>query len=134
MMDKDDDQELATIAARAADIRAGLDAGYSTTELKGAVSRRLLHALVAASTAATAVKLGALAARLEEVELDGIRYSGCYQRALEYRKGSVVTFASSMWVALDDVPAGVQPGSNTAAWQLSQKGQPWARKQTEGGR
>lgn len=126
--------ELAAIAARAADIRAGLDAGYSTEELKGPVSRRMVHALVAGVTAATSAKLKALAARLEEVESDGIRYSGCYQRALGYRRGSVVTFASSMWVALDDVPAGVQPGSNAAAWQLSQKGEPRARKQTEGRR
>lgn len=114
--------ELATIAARAAVIRAGLDAGYSTEELKGLVSRRLLHALVAATTAATAAKLKALTARVTELEAGGIRYVGCYQRALEYRKGSVVTFASSMWIALDKVPAGIQPGSNAGFWQLSQKG------------
>lgn len=91
----------------------------------------MVHALVAATTAATAVKLRALSARIAELEAGGVRYSGCYQRALEYRRGSVVTFASSMWIALDDVPAGGQPGSNGALWQLAEKGSSRVvRKQT----
>ncbi|MGR9156741.1 hypothetical protein [Rhizobium leguminosarum] len=73
-----------------------------------------------------------LAARVAELEPGGVRYAGRYQRALEYRRGSVTTFAGSMWIALDDVPAGVQPGSNVALWQLSQKGEPRAGKQTQG--
>ncbi|CAN7549442.1 transposase [Pararhizobium sp. LjRoot238] len=131
MTNKDDD-ELSFIAARAAEIRAGLDAAYSKEELQRPLSRRMVHMLVAATTAVTAAKLGALAARVAELEAGGIRYVGSFQRALGYRKGSVTTFAGSMWTALDDVPAGVQPGSNPAFWQLSEKGSSWVRKQKEG--
>ncbi|KZS55265.1 hypothetical protein [Rhizobium anhuiense] len=121
-------EELVIVTARAEEIRTGLDTGYSIEELRLPLSRRMVHALVAATTAATAVKLKALSARIAELEAGGVRYSGCYQRALEYRKGSVVTFASSMWAALDNVPAGVQPGSNTAFWQLAQKGKPTTKR------
>jgi len=130
MTETDADENLAMIAARAEEIRTGLDGNFTKEQLQRPVSRRTIHALVAATTAATAVKLKALSARIAELEAGGVRYSGCYQRALEYRKGTVVTFASSMWVALDNVPAGVQPGSNTAFWQLAQKGKPPNRVKT----
>ncbi|MBY5458051.1 transposase [Rhizobium beringeri] len=132
MTDKDEDQELAMIAARAAEIKAGLNAAYSPEELRRPLSTRCVHALIAATTAATGAKLTALSARVAELEAGGVRYAGCYQRAMGYRKGSVITFAGAMWTALDDVPAGIQPGSNTALWQLSQKGEPRARKKVEG--
>ncbi|ASY70309.1 hypothetical protein SF83666_c29020 [Sinorhizobium fredii CCBAU 83666] len=122
------------IAARAAEIKAGLDASYTQEELRRPLSTRCVHALIAATTAATAAKLTALSGRVAELEGGGVRYLGAYQRAMEYRRGSVVTFASSMWTALDDVPAGVQPGSNPAFWQRSEKGSSRARKQTGGQR
>ncbi|MGO6880690.1 transposase [Rhizobium ruizarguesonis] len=132
MTDKDDEQELAMIAARAAEIKAGLDAAYSVEELRRPLSTRSVHALMAGVTASTAAKLQALSARVAELEAGGVRYAGCYQRAMGYRKGSVITFTGAMWTALDDVPAGIQPGSNTALWQLSQKGEPRAGKKVEG--
>jgi hypothetical protein len=52
--------------------------------------------------------------RLDALEASGIKYCGTWQRP--YRKGMVVTSAGSMWTALDTVPEGVQPGSNTAYW------------------
>ena len=130
MVEKEEEQELAFIAARAEAIRNGLDSNFTEEQLKRPLSRRMVHALIAATTASTAAKLKALSARVDEIEASGIRYLGCYQRALEYKKGSVVTFASSMWTALDDVAAGVQPGSNPAFWQLSEKGRSRVRKQT----
>ncbi|AIC25714.1 hypothetical protein IE4771_CH00553 [Rhizobium etli bv. mimosae str. IE4771] len=130
MTGKDEDEQLGLIEARAQEIRTGLNSNFTEEQLQRPLSRRSVHALVAAATASTATKLKALAARIVELEAGGIRYSGCYQRALEYRRGSVVTFASSMWVALDNVPAGVQPGSNTAFWQLAQKGKPPNRVKT----
>ncbi|MEY9581512.1 transposase [Sinorhizobium fredii] len=129
-----EEQELAFIAARAEEIRTGLDTNFTEEQLKRPLSRRVVHALVASVTATTAAKLKALSARVEELEAGGVRYAGCYQRALEYRKGSIVTFTSSMWTALDDVPAGVQPGSNSAFWQLSEKGSSRVRKHTGGQR
>ncbi|WP_434712845.1 transposase [Rhizobium sp. YTUHZ045] len=132
MVEKEEEQELALLATRAEEIRTGLDTNFTEEQLQRPLSRRMVHALVASLTATTSAKLKALSARVAELEAGGVRYSGCYQRALEYRKGSVVTFVSSMWVALDNVPAGVQPGSNTAFWQLAQKGNPSKRvKATE---
>ncbi len=121
MTDKDDD-ELTLIAARTAEIRAGLDAAYSKEELQQPLSRRMVHMLVAATTAATAVKLKALSARVEAIEESGIRYRGNFQRALCYAKGDTVTHAGSFWVALKAVPEGAAPGSDPACWQLAAKG------------
>lgn len=118
----EEDQELAMIAVRAAEIRAGLDNAYSKEELNGPVSRRLLHALIAATTAASSAKLKALAARVEAIEECGIRYLGNYQRATAYLKGETVTHSGSLWVALKPVPEGVTPGSDPACWQLASKG------------
>ncbi|AUX76293.1 transposase [Sinorhizobium fredii] len=132
MTDKQEDQEFAFVSAKTAEIRAGLDAPYTAEQLQRPMSTRMVHALVAGVTAATSAKLKALTSRLEEVESRGIRYSGCYQRALAYGRGSIVTFASSMWIALDEVPAGVQPGSNGAFWQLAEKGSSRVRKQKDG--
>jgi hypothetical protein len=132
MTDVGSEEQFAFIAARAEEIKTGLDANYTQEELRRPLSRRVVHALIAAATGATAARLKELSARVAELEAGGVRYAGCYQRALEYRRGSVTTFAGSMWIALDDVPAGVQPGSNVALWQLSQKGEPRAGKQTEG--
>lgn len=128
MTDQDQDEQLVIMAARTEEIRTGLDSNFTEEQLQRPVSRRMVHALVAATTAATAVKLKALSARIAALEAGGIRYSGCYQRALAYRRGSAVTFASSMWIALDNVPAGVQPGSSTAFWQLAQKGKPTTKR------
>lgn len=57
--------------------------------------------------------------RMAAVEATGIRYLGVYQRATEYRKGDVVTFAGSAWVAIKAVTEGTVPGGDTAAWQLA---------------
>ncbi len=130
----EEDQELAMIAARTAEIRAGLDAAYSKEELQRPLSRRMVHMLVAATTAATAVKLKALTARVEAIEDSGIRYRGNYQRASDYWKGDIVTHAGSMWVALKAVPEGAAPGSTPASWQLASKGgKPIAQRERKRG-
>ncbi|MGI0525750.1 transposase [Rhizobium giardinii] len=119
---KDEDQELAVIAARTAEIRAGLDAAYSKEELRRPLSRRIVHMLVAATTAATAVKLKTLSARVEALEEGGIKYLGNFQRAAAYAKGDTVTHSGSLWVALRAVPTGTAPGRDPAYWQLASKG------------
>ncbi len=132
MTDKDEDQELAMIAARAAEIKAGLNAAYSPEELRRPLSTRCVHALIAATTAATGAKLTALSARVEQLEAGGIRYAGTWQRALPYRKGTVVTSGGGMWVALRDTAEGEQPGKALDAWQLSAKSaRPAVRVKTE---
>ncbi|PZV36162.1 transposase [Mesorhizobium kowhaii] len=59
---------------------------------------------------------------LEEGKVIGVKYAGTYQRALPYQRGSCVTYQSSMWTALADVPEGIVPGNNASLWQLSSKG------------
>lgn len=88
----------------------------------------MVHALVAATTAATAVKLKALSARVEALEEGGIKYLGNFQRAAAYAKGDTVTHSGSLWVALRAVPAGTAPGSDPACWQLASKGNKPAKR------
>jgi hypothetical protein len=130
--DKDDEQELAMIAARVAEIKAGLDAAYSVEELRRPLSTRSVHALIAGVTASTAAKLKAISARIEQLEAGGVRYAGTWQRALPYRKGSIVTSGGGMWAALRDTAEGEQPGKALDAWQLSAKSaRPAVRVKTE---
>ncbi|WSH22773.1 transposase [Rhizobium ruizarguesonis] len=132
MTDKDDEQELAMIAARVAEIKAGLDAAYSVEELRRPLSTRSVHALIAGVTASTAAKLKAISARIEQLEAGGVRYAGTWQRALPYRKGSIVTSGGGMWAALRDTAEGEQPGKALDAWQLSAKSaRPAVRVKTE---
>ncbi|MGO6778867.1 transposase [Rhizobium ruizarguesonis] len=133
MTDNDDEQELAMIAARAAEIKAGLDAAYSVEELRRPLSTRSVHALIAGVTASTAAKLKALSARIEQLEAGGVRYAGTWQRALPYRKGTVVTSGGGMWAALRDTSEGEKPGNAPDAWQLAAKAaRPIVRVKTEG--
>ncbi len=63
-----------------------------------------------------------LEARVAAVEERGLKYLGTYQRASDgYKRGSVVTFAGSAWVALKDVPGDTAPGVDPACWQLMVK-------------
>jgi hypothetical protein len=121
MTDKDEDRELAMIAARAAEIRTGLDTNFTEEQLQRPVSRRLVHALIAATTASTGAKLRVLSARVEQLEAGGVRYAGIWQRALPYPKGTVVTSGGGMWVALRDTSEGEKPGDAPNAWQLAAK-------------
>ncbi|MGR9552751.1 transposase [Rhizobium leguminosarum] len=125
-------EELVIVTARAEEIRTGLDTGYSIEELRMPLSRRMVHALVAATTAATAVKLKALSARIEAIEEGGIRYLGNYQRASSYSKGDTVTHSGSLWVALKAVAEGTAPGSDPACWQLASKGDRPVKRTTAG--
>lgn len=133
MTDKADEEQLAIIAARAEEIKTGLDSNFTEEQLQRPLSRRMVHALVAATTAATGVKLKALAARIEELEARGVRYAGTWQRAMPYRKGSVVTSGGGMWAALRDTSEGEKPGNAPDAWQLAAKAaRPIVRVKTEG--
>lgn len=68
-----------------------------------------------------AARIDDLSARIDELEKNGIRYMGTWQRAMPYKKGDVVTSASCMWVALKAVPEGAKPGDDPEFWQLSAK-------------
>jgi shikimate kinase len=57
-----------------------------------------------------------LRARVSAVEEHGIAYKGVHQRAIEYKRGEVVTSEGSAWIALVDQAKG-KPGTNDE-WQL----------------
>ncbi|WFU88744.1 transposase [Rhizobium sp. CC1099] len=132
MTGKGDDEQLAFIAARAEEIRTGLDSNFTEVQLERPLSRRMVHALIAATTAATAAKLKALSARVEALEESGIKYLGNYQRANSYWKGDTVTHSGSLWVALKAVAEGATPGSDPACWQLAAKGGKPVKRTTAG--
>lgn len=61
--------------------------------------------------------LTSLHKRIDELEKGTMRYAGVWQRATEYKKGSLVTSDGSAWVALKAVePGGEKP--NGGPWQL----------------
>ena len=63
-----------------------------------------------------------LSDRLTEIEKKGVRFRGVHQRANQYRRGDQVTYKSSLWSALGDVPEGTLPGTSPEHWQLAAKG------------
>jgi len=65
-------------------------------------------------------RLLAVEHRILEIEKSGVKYCGTYQRALGYKRGSIVTESGSAWAALADVPEGEHPGK-CATWQLMVK-------------
>ncbi|TCU38759.1 transposase [Rhizobium azibense] len=65
--------------------------------------------------------LQSLKARVEALESRGIEFAGVWQRAVPYRRGTVVTASGAMWTALRDTVEGESPGKALDAWQLSQK-------------
>lgn len=66
------------------------------------------------------VRIEQLESRLGEVEKGGISFGGLYQRALSYKKGCIVTYKGSAWIALSDIAGGVEP-TTTAHWALMVK-------------
>jgi hypothetical protein len=108
-------------------------------EMERRFGRQTLERLVKAGELfdvvdALTATIQSLRARVDALESHGVKYAGTWQRALPYRKGMVVTSDGAMWTALADAPEGVQPGSNTAYWQLSQKSKPTKRVKAEGRR
>lgn len=59
-----------------------------------------------------------LRARILELEKGGVKYCGVHQRALDYKRGSLVTHEGSAWCALVDTRD--VPGRSDA-WQLAVK-------------
>ncbi|KRE13466.1 hypothetical protein ASE63_18510 [Bosea sp. Root381] len=78
-------------------------------------------ALAKRDTTPSGRKLDALSARVAELEAGGILYCGVWQRSgVTYRKGALVTFEGSGWIALREAKEGEAPGTPTA-WQLAIK-------------
>lgn len=117
----DDEEFLAEVAK----VRQLLIETNGFKDLLKPLSTRMVFDLIAEFHVISRRAHEAAAARikaLEEGKVIGVKYAGTYQRALPYQKGSCVTYQSSMWTALADVPEGIVPGNNATLWQLSSKG------------
>ena len=49
-------------------------------------------------------EIAQLKARVEELEMTGIKFVGTYQRAQSYKRGDVCNHDGAMWVAAGDTP------------------------------
>jgi hypothetical protein len=76
--------------------------------------------------------LAPLERRLALLEAKGIQYCGAYQRAADYKRGSVCSQSNTMWIAVSDVPPNEIPGIS-ALWALCDKSQQQQRRPTQGG-
>ena len=66
--------------------------------------------------------------RIIELEKRGVSYCGIYQRAAVYRRGDICTVDGSMYVAINNVEPGEEPGKG-GNWVLSSETrQRWPRR------
>ena len=75
---------------------------------------------LAAGLSTVAKKLDDLQRRVDMLEGFGIKYLGVWQRAQEYKRGSVVTCNGSAWIAVAAI-TNEMPGKSSD-WQLMAKG------------
>lgn len=106
-------------------LRHSLGKAYSAERLEQAASLDQVHQLIAGVIvmlqSGPIARIKELERRLAEIESQGVQYCGVYQKALGYRRGSLVTSGGALWACLADAPEGVTPGTNPAYWQLAQK-------------
>ena len=86
------------------------------------VAQRIAERLIplAAQIDGLKAEVRELKSQMREVQEGGVRYCGVYQRAAEYRRGDVISYDGSMWVALRSTDPMEIPGKS-ACWQLSVK-------------
>lgn len=108
------------------DIAKAVLGSFTAEQRKKPPSRTEIYTFVADAVEVVVAELRnqtrALNTRLDELEKNGARFRGVYQRAAAYRRGDQVTHRSSLWTALGDVPEGAAPGDNPELWQLAAKG------------
>ena len=104
--------------------------GWPQNEVK--LFLQTIGRFVASQTKPLKDRIAELEARLEEVEKNGVRYCGVYQRALNYRRGDQVTHDGARHIALRDIQPCEAP-LKSDGWQLSDKSEREPRKPTKGG-
>ena len=65
-------------------------------------------------------RIAKLEAQIEELQANGLKYAGVWQRAGSYSKGTVVTFDGSMFVAVKNTQPAQAPLTSDC-WQLAVK-------------
>ena len=88
---------------------------------------------VHAQTKPLELRIAKLEAHVEELQVNGFKYAGVWQRAGSYSKGTVVTFDGSMFVCVKDTQPAQAPLTSDC-WQLAVKaGRDAPRLPTRGG-
>jgi len=91
----------------------GLAAALSTAAVQ-------LDRLWQARAAELDARIEALEATTDQVLTRGIFYAGTWQKALGYDRGSAITHAGSLWIAVTNAEQGEAPGASDC-WQLAAK-------------
>lgn len=82
----------------------------------GEVTRKCMDKRLEAVTAPLLERIAAL-----EAQPKGLDYRGVWQRASSYDRNEGATHDGSLWISLRDDVRGVEPGTDSAAWQLAVK-------------
>lgn len=62
-----------------------------------------------------------LQSRIRELEIDGAKYCGVYQRAMSYKRGAMVTHNDLTWVVVADEVLPMEIPGRSNSWQLCEK-------------
>lgn len=104
------------LSTKATERMGGAIAKAGLPDKAGKALASALGIVVAETLAAVDAELSGLRNRLRDAERKGLRYSGTWQRALQYTQGDVVTHDGSAWVCLSPETK-AKPGDG-ADWQL----------------
>jgi hypothetical protein len=63
----------------------------------------------------------ALQNKLADIERRGVTFEGAFQRAADYRRGSMTVHGGSLWAATCNIKAGEPPPGQNQNWQLAAK-------------
>jgi hypothetical protein len=97
---------------------------FTAAQLDSAATRRELTQLVDGLVGALASRderIKKLQDRLDAIEESSTKFCGVHQRALAYKRGSLVTCDGSLWAAVRDTHADERPGTGSTGWQLAVK-------------
>lgn len=98
------------------------------TKGEATVLLKAIGKFVASQTNPLKDEIAKLKARVNELEMTGIKFVGTYQRAASYSRGDVCNFDGGMWVATCETPPMEVPGKSVC-WQLSVKSERNAPRQ-----
>jgi len=104
----------------AAVAKSARDAGFSPRAFSSASDVVSLKGEISAYGFFQRGKFAALEKRLEEIENNATVFLGVHQRAISYKRGSLVSSAGGLWCAVSPAAQGQIPGK-ADCWQLAVK-------------
>lgn len=67
------------------------------------------------------LRIAQLETQVRELKEAGIRYCGTYQRAIDYKRGDLVSHDGSMWIVVADAAKALEIPGKSPSWQLCVK-------------